>query len=127
MSSDVRAILDERRHRTPMFPRWSNNNMLRDLTLACGLAGIPPVSANDLRRTFATWLARAGVPILHVSKMMGHASTKMLEQVYARVERGQHLHDAITRLTPAGADRARTALPTLSSMSPNEDSSKRPE
>lgn len=43
-----------------------------------------PMSPNDLRRTFAQWLVRSGVPYELAAPMMGHNSTKMLEQVYGR-------------------------------------------
>lgn len=56
-----------------------------------------PVTPNDLRRTYASWLAQAGVPILHAMKLMGHGSTKMLERVYAQLA-PQHLHDAVAML-----------------------------
>ncbi len=41
-------------------------------------------SPNDLRRTFAQWLVRSGVPYELAAPMMGHGSTKMLERVYGR-------------------------------------------
>lgn len=79
----------------PLKP-WSNGN--RDLKRYAHLAGLGRVTFTDLRRTFATHLAMAGVPILHLMHLMGHKSTRMLEQVYARVGAGQHMHDAIARL-----------------------------
>jgi len=38
----------------PVVSRWLNAR--RDLAAACRRAGIRPVSANDLRRTFASWM-----------------------------------------------------------------------
>lgn len=58
---------------------------------------------NDLRRSFATEMAIKGVPMLFLMHLMGHASTAMLEKIYARVGRGQHMHDAIALLSPLGA------------------------
>lgn len=43
-----------------------------------------PLSPNDLRRTFAQWLVRSGVPHELTYPMMGHSSPKMLEQVYGK-------------------------------------------
>lgn len=57
-------------------------NVLRE---RCVALGIPHVSANDLRRTFATWHRDAGVRLEHLAPMMGHKTTRMLELVYARL------------------------------------------
>jgi integrase len=54
----------------------------------------PSVTANDLRRTFASWLANSGVPILQARDLMGHANLAMLEKVYARLA-PQTLHAAV--------------------------------
>lgn len=43
-----------------------------------------PFCPTDLRRTFAQWLVRSGVPYELAAPMMGHADTKMLEKVYGR-------------------------------------------
>ena len=67
----------------PMFDDWHNRR--RDLHLACDTAKVPRVSPNDLRRTFCTWLAEAGVPELVVSRLMGHTSSAMVRKVYSRV------------------------------------------
>ncbi len=44
----------------------------------------PPLSPNDLRRTFVQWLVRSGVPYELVYPMAGHNSPRMLEQVYGK-------------------------------------------
>lgn len=64
-------------------------NVRRDLHAACAAdrAGIDPCSPNDLRRTFATWLANQGVPELVVAKMLGHGSSQMVRRVYAQLQR----------------------------------------
>ena len=62
-----------------------SGNIRRDLHEACERAGIEPVSPNDLRRTVATWLVQAGVPLHLVSKVLGHTDTRMVERVYGQV------------------------------------------
>jgi integrase len=44
----------------------------------------PPLSPNDLRRTFAQWLVRSGVPYELAYPLMGHSSPRMLQQVYGK-------------------------------------------
>jgi integrase len=58
------------------------------------------LSCNDLRGTFAHHMAIAGTPQLLLAKMMG-TSVKMLDDVYARLEkRGDHHHAAVARGVP---------------------------
>ena len=58
--------------------------MKRMLRLACDRAGIERVSPNDLRRTPASQLRQAGISLDDVAPIFGHASTQMLQRVYAR-------------------------------------------
>lgn len=83
----------------PLFPDvWSSSAMARALKKASGKAKIPKVdSANDLRRTFATWLLHAGVPEATTIRLMGHVNSKMVRRVYAQHSAGL-LRDAIDRL-----------------------------
>ena len=67
----------------PLFRPWAS--VRRDLAQACKRAGIPAVTPNDLRRTAATWLVQAGVPIFAVSKVLRHADTRMVERVYGQL------------------------------------------
>lgn len=52
----------------------------------CAALTMAPVTPNDLRRTTATWLVRAGVPFELAAKVMGHASTAMLYKVYGQMD-----------------------------------------
>ncbi len=66
-----------------LFVPWPN--VRRDLLAACERAKIAPCSPNDLRRTFATWMRQAGVPLELIPPMMGHRDGKMVERVYGRL------------------------------------------
>jgi integrase len=67
----------------PVAGVWPN--IRRDLTKACERAGIPRVSPNDLRRTYASWLVNAGVPLQQVARLLGHKSTRMVDLVYGKL------------------------------------------
>lgn len=69
----------------PIAGAWPN--VRRDLAQACARAGIPRCSPNDLRRTFASWLVNAKVPLKVIAELLGHSSTRMVDRVYGHVER----------------------------------------
>ncbi len=48
---------------------------------ATGLEGVTPYT---LRHTAATWMAQAGVSMWEIAGMLGHATTRMTERVYAK-------------------------------------------
>ena len=66
-----------------MFYPWTN--VRRDLAEVCLKLGIAPVSPNDLRRTFGTWLRNAGVEPALIGAAMGHVDSRMVERVYGRL------------------------------------------
>ena len=66
-----------------LFGPWIN--VRRDLRAACARAGVLPVSPNDLRRTFGTWLRQQGVDPSLIAPAMGHADSRMVERVYGRL------------------------------------------
>jgi integrase len=66
-----------------LFGPWIN--VRRDLRGACARAGVPPVSPNDLRRTFGTWLRKQGVDPSLIAPAMGHADSRMVERVYGHL------------------------------------------
>jgi integrase len=54
-------------------------------SLACTQASPAHVTPNDLRRTCATWLRQAGVPLELLAAVLGHADTRMAARVYAEL------------------------------------------
>lgn len=66
------------------FPLPSWGNARRDIHLACDAANVPRVTWNDLRRTFASRLALAGIQSDVGRRMMGHGSEIMWNLVYAQ-------------------------------------------
>lgn len=85
LSAEALDVLARRMRagRPVLFPEWPNIG--RDLGRACRRAGIERVSPIDLRRTFCSWLANAGVRELVAARLMGHASTAMVSRVYAQL------------------------------------------
>jgi integrase len=65
-----------------LFRPWPG--MRWDITKACDKLKIERCSANDFRRTFAQWHHDAGISNDVLKDAMGHSTTKMLDQVYAR-------------------------------------------
>ena len=66
----------------------NNGRRVRDMrkiwgkvTKAAGLEGVTP---HTLRHTVATLLVRAGVPLIEVSKLLGHKDSRITEKVYAK-------------------------------------------
>lgn len=68
----------------PVAGTW--HNVRRDLRLACEKGRIDPVSPNDLRRTFASWLKQAGRDSMAVGKLLGHTSSRMVEMTYGHLD-----------------------------------------
>jgi integrase len=103
LSDDLRVALAEHVRGMPadasVFPWWKN--VRRDLAYHCARIGIPRVSPNDLRRTFATWLAEAGVPEAVTASLLRHASSAMVRRVYVKVGVAAQ-QDAVAKLPRIG-------------------------
>ena len=67
-----------------LFRPWSN--VRRALHAACTRAKIDPVSPNDLRRTFGSWLKNRGLDSAVLARLMGHSSTRMVDLVYGKLD-----------------------------------------
>jgi integrase len=84
----------------PIVEPWTNVG--RDLPAACLRAGVPRVTPNDLRRTFASWLIQAGTSNRIVADLLGHSTTRMVDLVYGRIDNAT-LRTAIMRLPSCDA------------------------
>jgi len=80
--------------------RWKPSDQARRMTDACAGAKIEPaITFHELRDTFASHLVMAGVPILTVSKLLGHADVRVTEKHYAHLAPGQ-LQNAVDEHLP---------------------------
>ena len=62
------------------------NNLIRDIEVACRRVGIERCTPNDLRRTFCSLLKAAGVDKDTCRRMMGHSTSRMVDEVYGVME-----------------------------------------
>ncbi len=66
--------------------QWGKNHHVRLLKEACAYARIEPaVSFHELRHTYASLLAQAGADLLTISKLLGHADTRVTSRHYAHL------------------------------------------
>ena len=77
---------------------WGHNYHVRALDAACKVAKVKPVvSFHELRHTYASHLAQAGVDLLTISKLLGHADTRITAKHYAHLA-DKTLALAVTKL-----------------------------
>lgn len=86
------AVLRERRQYVSADCDWVFASRWRDGYVGdvrkawmkvCTAADISNAHLHDIRRSYATVLATAGVPLLAISRLLGHANTRTTEAVYA--------------------------------------------
>ena len=83
--------------------RWGKNHHVRALQHACTVIKIQPVIAfHELRHTYASHLAQAGVDLLTIAKLLGHADTRITAKHYAHLA-DKTLSDAVAKLPSFGA------------------------
>lgn len=85
----------------------------RRFRAACVEAGVRKIRFHDLRHTFATTLAAAGVPLRTIQEYLGHADLKTT-QIYAHYAPSEHEVDTVneafgTRKSPTGRRKRRKA------------------
>ncbi|MCU0809445.1 MAG: site-specific integrase [Thiobacillaceae bacterium] len=65
---------------------WGKNHHVRLLKAACEQAKIEPeIRFHELRHTYASTLAQLGVDLLTISKLLGHADTRITSRHYAHL------------------------------------------
>ncbi|MGC2517860.1 MAG: tyrosine-type recombinase/integrase [Burkholderiales bacterium] len=85
---------------------WGKNHHIRPLLEACKVAKIKPaVSFHELRHTYASYLAQAGVDLLTISKLLGHADTRITSKHYAHLA-DRTLAAAVTKLPSFAVNRS---------------------
>ncbi|MCG6862628.1 MAG: site-specific integrase [Chromatiaceae bacterium] len=81
---------------------WGKNHHVRLLKAACAQAKIEPeIGFHELRHTYASTLAQRGVDLLTISKLLGHADTRITSRHYAHLC-DNTLKAAVTKLPGFG-------------------------
>jgi integrase len=81
---------------------FGKNHHVRGVIEACRTARVEPaISFHELRHTYASHLAQAGVDLLTISKLLGHADTRVTSRHYAHLA-DKTLADAVTKLPSFG-------------------------
>jgi integrase len=89
----------------PMFVRgdgetWGKNHQQRPIIEACKAAKITPaLRFHECRHTYASALAQAGADLLTISKLLGHADTRITARHYAHLC-DRTLANAVNNLLP---------------------------
>lgn len=80
---------------------WGENHHARLMKDACSHAKIAPaIGFHELRHTYASLLAQAGTDLLTISKLLGHADTRVTSRHYAHLC-DKTLANAVNRFLPS--------------------------
>lgn len=90
----VVSILERYHWKVPKIDNSDYNLCLKALGMACGIER--PLHSHMARHTFATYMLRHGVPIEHVSKMLGHTNISQTQR-YAKIVAAD-IHDDFDRI-----------------------------
>ena len=61
---------------------WNPKNLRDELARICAAHDLPAVRPNELRHSCASVLSERGVPLELIADLLGHTSTRMLDQTY---------------------------------------------
>ena len=99
------SITVGRPRKASMFTRsdgepWGKNHQQRPLFEACKRAAIsPPLRFHEARHSYASAMANAGADLLTISKLLGHADTRITSRHYAHLC-DRTLANAVNTLLP---------------------------
>lgn len=94
--SPALEILNKYNNRLPIISNVKYNEYLKLIAQAAGID--KPITSHWARHTGATMLLNSGVPMEIVSKICGHSSIKITEQIYAKLL-NETIVDAVKNLT----------------------------
>lgn len=77
------AVLERYGGRLPIMSNVKYNAYLKSIAVMCGIN--KPISTHWARHTGATMLLNSGADMEIVSKVLGHSSTKITHEVYAKL------------------------------------------
>lgn len=101
----LKSIMKNKKARDWLFVKangdpWKPSDQARRMKQACESADIiPRMGFHGLRDTFASHLVMSGVPLLTVSRLLGHADTRTTEKYYAHLA-PDHLHKILDEHLP---------------------------
>jgi integrase len=79
---------------------WGKNHQQRPMIEACKAAKVTPaLRFHECRHTYASALAQAGADLLTISKLLGHADTRITARHYAHLC-DKTLANAVNNLLP---------------------------
>lgn len=92
---------------------WGRNHHVRLLEDTCSKAKIEPaIGFHELRHTYASLLAQAGADLLTISKLLGHADTRITSRHYAHLC-DKTLANAVKSLLPSFGHKQDSKIQTL--------------
>jgi integrase len=93
--------------------KWGRHHQDRLLKAACTAGKIEPnITFHELRHTYASLLAQAGADLLTISKLLGHADTRITSRHYAHLC-DKTLANTVNKLLPSFGHKAETHIVTI--------------
>jgi integrase len=102
-------------------------NLLRDFKLLLKNAGLPSIRFHDLRHTAASLMLNHGIPVIVVSRRLGHAKSSITLDVYGhlfpsiQVEAAQKIDDLITPIELNTQNQLHPSAPNCTRSASAED------